>query len=269
MQMTNEELENKTARLQALLHSYGKVAVAYSGGVDSSLLLRMACDSLGPEQVLALHAVSCLTSEVDQEKAARAVSSPNGGGCSYRAIELTPLRWPEFVANTAQRCYFCKKRMYNALLTELTQEDHVLLDGTNSDDLKTDRPGLAAIREFSIHTPLALAKLTKLDIRTLARHRELANWDQPSNSCLATRIPRPQKITSILLKQVMKAEHFLHQKGFTACRVKPGHDAITIEVPSHDLKRLAGDSTTFKLAEYLQHLGLTQLPLNFRTRDHF
>jgi len=269
MQMTNEELENKTARLQALLHSYGKVAVAYSGGVDSSLLLRMACDSLGPEQVLALHAVSCLSSEADQEKAARAVSSPNGGGCSYRAIELTPLRWPEFVANTAQRCYFCKKRMYDALLTELTQENHVLLDGTNSDDLQTDRPGLAAIREFSIHTPLALAKLTKLDIRTLARRRGLANWDQPSNSCLATRIPQPQKITAILLRQVMNAEHFLHQKGFTACRVKPGNDAITIELPSHDLKKMAGDSTTFKLGEYLQQLGLTQLPLNLRARDHF
>jgi len=267
--MPNGELKDKEARLQALLHSYGKIAVAYSGGVDSSLLLRMACDSLGPEQVMALHAVSCLTPAVDQKKAAEAVSGPNGIGCAYRAIKLTPLEWPEFVTNTEQRCYFCKKRIYGALLGELTDTNHVLLDGTNSDDLQTDRPGLAAIREFSIQTPLALAGLTKQDIRTLARHKGLANWDQPSNSCLATRITGPKKITAILLKQIMKAEQYLHQNGVTACRVKPGINAITIQVASHDLEKLTTDSHISKLTEYLQDLGFSPLPLDIRVRDHF
>jgi len=269
MRMTYEELKDKEARLQALLHSYGKVAVAYSGGVDSSLLLRMACDNLGTEQVIALHGVSCLTPGADQKKAAKAVSGSNGMGCVYRAIKLTPLGWPEFVTNTEQRCYFCKKRIYGALLDELTNTNHVLLDGTNSDDLQADRPGLAAIYEFSIQTPLALAGHTKQDIRTLARHKGLANWDQPSNSCLATRIPGSQKITAIQLKQIMKAEQFLHQQGITACRVKPGINAITIEIASHDLQELTTGSTILKLAEYLLHLGLTPLPLDVRVREHF
>jgi uncharacterized protein len=267
--MVNEELTEKSARLQALLRSYGRVAVAYSGGVDSSLLLRMACDSLGPDQVTALHGVSCLIPEADQQKAAKAVSGAKGMGCGYRAVKLSPLEWPEFVANTQQRCYFCKKRMYGALLQELTGDDQVLLDGTNSDDLQTDRPGLAAIREFSIQTPLAMAGLNKGEIRALARHRGLANCDQPSESCLASRILAPQRITAIMLRKIMEAEQFLHQKGFPACRVQPGMKAITIQAPGHDLEKISADPAAFELADHLLHLGFPPLPLDFMVRDHF
>lgn len=264
--MTNTELKNKSARLQALLHSYGKVAVAYSGGVDSSLLLRVACDTLGPDRVTALHAISCLTPAPDQKIAGKRVISQAGFGCAYRAVKLYPLRWPEFVANTGQRCYFCKKRMYAILQTELPQDGSVLLDGTNSDDLRADRPGLAAIQELSVKTPLALAGLNKNEVRSLAEQRGLVNWNQPANSCLATRVMAHQKITRTLLTQIEKAERYLHKQGFAACRVKPGKKAISIEIDNIDLERLRTAFPSFELAAYLKHLGLPSVPLEITGR---
>ena len=104
-----KDLKNKLTRLRGLLHTYGKVAVAFSGGVDSSLLLRVACDTLGQENVTALHAVSCLIPIVDQIKARALVTGSDGIHCSYLAVKIYPLRWREFVANSEERCYFCKK----------------------------------------------------------------------------------------------------------------------------------------------------------------
>lgn len=265
--MTSTGLKNKTARLQTFLRSYGKVAVAYSGGVDSSLLLRVACDTLGPERVTALHAVSCLTPVPYQKKAEKRVVSQPGFGCSYRAVRLYPFRWPEFVANTDQRCYFCKKRMYTILQTELLPDGSVLVDGTNSDDLRADRPGLAAIRELSVLTPLVLAGLTKHEIRSLARQMGLVNWNQPADSCLATRVAVHQRITGTLLTQIEKAERFLHGQGFAVCRVKPGNGAITIEIANQDLERFRTASPSFELAAYLKHLGLPSVPLDITGRS--
>jgi len=267
--MTNTELKNKSARLQALLHSYGRVAVAYSGGVDSSLLLRVACDTLGPDKVTALHAVSCLVPARDQKKAEKGAVLQTGFGCAYRAIKLSPLHWPEFVANTEQRCYFCKKRMYGILQTELPQNGSILIDGTNSDDLRADRPGLAAIVELSVRTPLALAGLNKHGVRSLAEHMGLANWNQPANSCLATRVMAHQKITRTLLTQIDKAEQYLRRQGFTVCRVKPGKKAITIEIANKDLERFRTASPSFEFATYLRHLGLPSVPLNITGRSDF
>jgi len=265
--MTNTDLKNKTAQLQALLHSYGKIAVAYSGGVDSSLLLRVAGDTLGPEKVTALHAISCLTPVPDRKKAEKRVVSQKGFGCSYRAVRLYPFRWPEFVANTGQRCYFCKKRMYGILQSELPPDGSVLVDGTNSDDLRVDRPGLAAIRELSVLTPLALAGLTKREIRSLARQKGLVNWNQPANSCLATRVAVHQRITGTLLTQIEKAERFLHGQGFAACRVKPGKESTIVEIPDNDLERFRTASTSFELAARLKHLGLPSAPLEITGRS--
>jgi len=264
--MTNTELKNKSARLQALLHSYGKVAVAYSGGVDSSLLLRVACDTLGPDRVTALHAVSCLVPALDRKKAENRIVTEKGFGCSYRAFKLYPFRWPEFIANTHQRCYFCKKRMYGILQSEL-QDNEILLDGTNHDDLHTHRPGLAAIQELSIQTPLAAAGLSKKEVRTLAKELGLTNWNQPSNSCLATRIPAHQKITATLLKQIQKTELFLQKQGFPACRVKPANDTLTIQVPANDLEHLLTLSAAIDLADILKDFGFDAASLNITTRE--
>ena len=283
------DLTNKLARLQGLLQAYGKVAVAFSGGVDSTLLLRVAYDILGPENVTALHAASCLIPDSDRLKAEALVTGPQGRdvpvswvpgmaqerpqgiGCPYRAVQVDPLLWPEFVANSEQRCYFCKKNIYNALQTEIRQEDHpaVLLDGTNSDDLQEHRPGLQAIRELSVGTPLAVAGLNKQDIRSLARKLGLPNWNQPSNSCLATRIPVHQEITLPLLGRIAQAEQFLQDRGFTGCRVRPGQHTVVVQVMTRDLERCNTESSLLELTEYLNYLGFDTILLDRKGRDTF
>lgn len=299
-----KDLKNKLTRLRGLLHTYGKVAVAFSGGVDSSLLLRVACDTLGQENVTALHAVSCLIPIVDQIKARALVTGSDGIHCSYLAVKIYPLRWREFVANSEQRCYFCKKRIYCAFQRELRQVPFgtsitgthvsagvtpvvrdiepssacasetgdikpcsILLDGTNSNDLQRHRPGLQAVRELLVKTPLAEAQLNKKDIRFLARQMKLTNWNQHSNSCLATRIPVYQKITMSLLKRIELAEHFLQEKGFLGCRVKPDYNSIVVHVPHSDLEKMKAFSLRFEMIRLLENLGFTEVHLEIQGRE--
>ena len=269
------DLTNKLARLQELLQTNkqadGKACIAFSGGVDSTLLLRVACDTLGPENVMALHAVSCLIPEHDLNKAERLVSGPDGIGCSYRAVKVQPLRWREFVANTEQRCYFCKKRIYSALQTEMRQGGHPapLLDGTNTDDLLEHRPGLLAIQELSVRTPLAQARFNKKDIRSLARELGLTNWNQPSNSCLATRIAVHQKITRALLERIAQAEQFLQNKGFMGCRVKPEQHSVAVQVMTSDLEKFVAESSRPEITEYFESRGFNKVLLDIQGRDKF
>ncbi len=255
--------------------------MAFSGGVDSTLLLRAACDTLGPENVTALHAVSDLIPEHDRIKTQRLVTAPeNGIHCSYQIVPVQPLHWPEFVLNSEQRCYFCKKRIYGALHAAIRHGDHspgpdpsprfaCLLDGTNIDDLQEHRPGLQAIQELSVGTPLAQAGLNKNDIRSLAKELGLTNWNQPSNSCLATRIPVHQKITRVLLGRIAQAEQFLQEKGFTGCRVKPGQDTVVVQVMTKDLGCFLAESSRLEITQHLATLGFDNIFLNSEGRDKF
>lgn len=264
--MTIESRNDKRQRLRTLLRSCKRVAIACSGGVDSSLLLRIACDTLGPERVTALYAISCLVPAREQKQTNHLIRTETAMGCSCRAIGIFPLRWPEFIANTSQRCYFCKKRMYGILQSEL-RHGEVLMDGTNHDDLRADRPGLAAIAELSIQSPLAAAGLDKNDVRGLAREIGLSNWNQPSNSCLATRIPVHRKITATLLGQIEMTELFLRQQGIPACRVKPTDQTLTIQVPGKDRKHLETLAISTGFTDCLKALGLDSLPLDITIRD--
>ncbi len=265
------KLKNKLARLQDQLCSYKKVAVAFSDGVDSTLLLWAACDSVGPENVTALHAVSCLIADHDQTKAAHLVLGPNGIGCSYRAVSLEPLHWPEFVKNSEQRCYVCKRRMYQSFCTEIRMDGRpfILVDGTNSDDLQAHRPGLQAIHELSIPIPLAEAELQKKEIRSLAREKSLPNWNQPTNSCLATRIPVHQPITRSLLRAIAATERFLQEKGFAGCRARPVQRAMVIQVMHQDLKSFSSfmeQSSGRLLMELLNSFEFTQIAIEEKGR---
>ncbi len=181
-------LDKKIENLHLLLQSYSRVAIAFSGGVDSSFLLKSALDALGAGNVLVLFARTCLVRPNEQQRAESWPTRHGYSGVDFQPVDLQPLTWKEFVSNPERRCYHCKLRVYKEFVDKMHGRGfQILMDGTNTDDLKERRPGLQAIRELGVKTPLVEAGFDKNDIRTVSRELQLDTWDQPSSSCLATR----------------------------------------------------------------------------------
>jgi uncharacterized protein len=259
--------EKKFRQLQDLLQQYDTIAVAFSGGVDSTLMLHAAVSTLGPERVIALYALSTLNS-ADAIAATRATFSKNfPKGTVLREIEVLPLLWQEFVMNTGERCYFCKKRMYAAMQISMAAEGFLILaDGTNVDDVREGRPGLKAIRERQVRTPLVEAGLTKQEIRKVAKDVGLTNFDLPSNSCLATRIQQDTFITENALRTIETAEQFLHERGFQGCRVRVGDSAFFVEVQEKDFTAFIEEDNRTAVRAYFQALHIGPIMLNLAGR---
>lgn len=253
--MSHALTDAKFDKLLELYRQYEKVAVAFSGGVDSTLTLHAAITALGAEKVVALYALSTLNSAASI-CATRATFVGNfPPPAVLREIAVDPLLWPEFVLNPEDRCYLCKKEMYAILGEAMAAEGcSVLADGTNGDDLQEHRPGLQAIREMQILTPLAEVGLTKPEVRFIARMKGLTNFDLPSNSCLATRIQHGKPITAKILRLIENGEHFLHECGFSSCRVKLFDNFILIELQEKDIAAFVEDSNRRAVQDYFQSL---------------
>ncbi len=261
------DCQEKYTALTDVLKSYERVAVAFSGGVDSTLLLHAARSVLGQKNVFALRGLSELVSQAERNSAENVLTDM--GVTTQERIELAlhPLIWPEFIVNTAERCYFCKKRMYKTFLVEMEKVGcTALLDGTNVDDLKDQRPGLRAIHELSVKTPLLDAGLNKEEIRTLARQFELLSHDKPSNSCLATRFPQGTVVSEEGLCLVEKCEDFLHSRDFTGCRVRPSENDVILEVNGKDMERLAISSVRVEIIHFLQSAGFVRVLVDLTPR---
>ncbi|MEW6429654.1 MAG: ATP-dependent sacrificial sulfur transferase LarE [Thermodesulfobacteriota bacterium] len=215
--MSRGGLGRKREGLEGRLRACGRIAVAWSGGADSTLLLAVA-GRLLPGRVTALHAHTSVHTAAERQHVETMAAEL---GIALRIVEEDPLSWPEFVANPANRCYLCKKRLYRRFV-ELAGREGLgrLLDGTNADDLGEERPGLQALAELGIGTPLADSGLTKAEVRELSAQLGLATWNRPSNSCLATRIPHGTAIDGKTIATVAAAESVLHQAGFPNCRVR-------------------------------------------------
>jgi len=259
------ELKGKLAQLQARVKTLGKVAVACSGGIDSSFLLKFSYDTLGSGKVLAVHAGTTLQTAEDAENLQAVVHAI---GCRLLVLEFDPYAWPEFVANPPERCYLCKKKIYQGFLKEIrTQGFKKLIDGTNLDDLSDYRPGLAALKELAVKTPLAQAGLTKDEIRAAGRMIGLANWDRPSSSCLATRISPGLEINRRLIELVHSCESLLHGFGFFGCRVRIGEKAAFVELTEGDLERFAASpSYRTAMVEHLAIQGIEKVFLSLSER---
>lgn len=259
--------EEKYVKLQEILRGLKRIAVAYSGGIDSTFLLYSAVETLGSENVKAYTCVSEVNAEQSLANMRDVFSKHFVDRLDLQEVILHPLMWKEFIENDANRCFYCKRRMYLSLLDEVRKEDcFVLADGTNIDDLKDSRPGLRAIRELHVHTPLVEAGLTKLEIRYLARASALVNSDLPSNSCLATRIKQGVKITKGQMSVVETAEMFLHQLGFSGCRVKIDGTIARIELNRNDFESFVRNDVRVAVLHKFHGLGLDSVSLDLTGR---
>ncbi len=224
---SNKNFAQKDNLLVRILSSCGRLAIAFSGGLDSTVLLSRSVALLGPENVLALTVVSPI---FPKEDLARAGETAFGLGVRLKGVFVDHLRLDTFVQNPPDRCYHCKKAMYEKLLLVARREGFYLLaDGTHADDLKVHRPGLRAVRELGILTPLAEAGINKKEIRAYAHEKGLRVASLPAAPCLATRFLPGEIITRERLKQVQKAEDLLRFLGFRVFRVRVFRDEARLE----------------------------------------
>lgn len=252
-------METKLAQLKSIIGELGPVLVAYSGGVDSTLLASVVHEILG-ERALAVTASSLIrpASEITQ-----AESLAKEMGIPHIIIETNELEDPSFVANDSQRCYYCKRGLFRTL-RRIANEQRLafIVDGTNYDDLGDFRPGMVAAGEFGVRRPLLEAGLTKADIRAFSRSRGLPNWDMPASSCLATRLPHGTPISIELLALIAKAEEALAKLGLSQFRVRHHGSIARIEASPEDMVLLSEVERSLRVVAELQALGYSYVTLD-------
>ena len=245
-------LQEKLNQLKTILRDMGSVVVAYSGGIDSTFVLKVAHDQLH-EKAIGITAVSPTFPAIELEAAERMAREI---GAQHEIAQTDQLAIDDFVKNDANRCFHCKTDLYQLLGT--IRESHgvtYVVDGTNLDDLGDDRPGIKAAREWGVRSPLVEAGLSKADTRALAKQLGLSNWDKPAAACLSSRIPRGNMITLEKLNRVEDAEAVLHREGFRHFRVRNHGDVARIEVAKEELPRLIESDRCARISTQLKELG--------------
>jgi pyridinium-3,5-biscarboxylic acid mononucleotide sulfurtransferase len=233
--MNEGPLALKMKQLRELLKGLGSVVVAYSGGVDSGLLLKVATEELG-ERCIGMLAVSASLPEVERQAA---LEFANQIGAVVKSVTTLETEDEAYQANAPNRCLHCKDKVYAKLLEEAGQfrEGSVLLDGMNADDTLDMRPGRAAAMKHGVRSPLHELGLTKSEVREAAKMMGLSIWDKPAAACLASRIPYGTRVTDDLLKRVENAEGFVRSLGFEELRVRHQGEIARIEVPVKEFER--------------------------------
>ncbi|MFQ5457693.1 MAG: ATP-dependent sacrificial sulfur transferase LarE [Myxococcota bacterium] len=249
----------KLADLREILRPLDQAVVAFSGGVDSTFLLRIAADTLR-DRVTALTAVSPSLPETDRRRARHLARKI---GVDQVIVESREMDDPGYTANDAKRCYFCKSELYRLCADQaLRLGVPAILDGTNVDDLADHRPGRRAARERGVRSPLVEAGFTKADIRALSRELGLETWDQPSSPCLSSRIAYGTPVTREALARVERCERFLRDMGFRDLRVRHHDTLARVEVGPGEIDRLLDPGLRARIIDHFKEAGYVYVTLD-------
>ena len=255
------ELQEKLTRLEAYIRGLGSLAVGFSGGVDSSLLLVVAANVLG-DKAMAITGVDASIPERELKEAKEF--------CKEREIrhiicKVNPMKEESYRHNSPDRCYFCKHGIFTEI-KRIAAENGIeyVAEGSNMDDLGDYRPGLKAVEELSVKSPLREAGLTKQDIREISKALGLPTWSKPAYACLASRFAYGEEITEEKLRMLDQAEQFLIEQGFLEERVRIHGNIARIEVPAKDIERLASEEIREAVYEKFKALGFMFVTIDMK-----
>ena len=259
--MLSEELISKLNKLKENISGLGSLAVGFSGGVDSTLLLTVAHEMLGDKAV----AVTALDDAFPEREYAETTAFCEERGIRQIIVQTNPLEIEEYRHNAPDRCYHCKRAFFSEIkrIAEEKGIEHVA-EGSNTDDMGDYRPGLKAVDELGILSPLREAGLSKADIRELSKEMGLPTWSKPSYACLASRFVYGEEITAEKLHMIDRAEQFLIELGFVEERVRIHGNLARIEVPAADIPRIAADEIRSSIYEEFRKIGFLYVSLDLK-----
>jgi len=250
----------KEAALEQTLLALRSVIVAYSGGVDSAYLAYVANRTLGDRAV----AVTAASASYPERHRQLAIRIAQDFGLRHEVIHTSELERPEYRANPANRCYYCKHELYTHLSRLAAARAAVVVDGNNADDRGDYRPGRQAAREFGVRSPLDEVNLTKSEIRELSRRAGLPSWDEPASACLSSRIPYHHEVTDEKLRMIERAEQSLRTLGFRVFRVRHHDDMARIEIARDEMHRALEPEMSVAIVRALKSAGYQYVGLDLQ-----
>lgn len=252
-------IEAKLKQIKTIFSKMERAFIAYSGGIDSTLVAKIAYDVLG-SRVLAITAVSpsLLPEELEDAKVQAAAI-----GIAHEWVETHEMDNPNYTTNPVNRCYFCKSELHDTLKPLALQRGYsYVIDGVNADDLHDYRPGIQAAKERGARSPLAEVGITKVDVRQLSKKLGLPWWDKPAQPCLSSRFPYGEEITLSKLQRVGRAEVYLRKLGYKNLRVRSQGDTAKIELPPDQIKKFVLTTNLSQLVTQFQDYGFMYVTLD-------
>jgi pyridinium-3,5-biscarboxylic acid mononucleotide sulfurtransferase len=252
-------VELKLAQLRSLFMEMEQALVAYSGGIDSTLVAKIAYDVLGDKAM----AVTAKSPSLLPEELEDAIDQADSIGIAHQIVETHEMDNPNYSSNPVNRCYFCKSELHDTLKPlALKLGYNYVIDGVNSDDLQDYRPGIQAAKERGARSPLAELGISKLEVREMARFLGLSAWNKPAQPCLSSRFPYGEEITIPKLNRVGRAEIYLRRLGYENVRVRSIGDTAKIELPAELIQKFVADTNLVKLTETFQSFGFIYVTLD-------
>ena len=261
--MPGPTLDEKYERLKEILRESESVAVAFSAGVDSTFVLKVAIDTLGPKHVVAVTGRSDSLAQAEFEQACHLADAV---GAEHVTLDTDEFENPNYTANPNNRCYYCKTTLYSHLEKFIAERGiKAMVNGINADDLGDFRPGIQAAHEHSVRAPVAEAGLTKDEVRELSKRLGLPTHDKPASPCLSSRVPYGEEITPEKLRMIERAEAFLREElGICECRVRHHENLARIEVPPMFIATLAEPENAARIDQFFRSLGYNYVALDLR-----